>query len=313
MKNLIQILTGCIFFLFAGCSPAKLQLTITETQSLANIPSGSGLQKAGTGYYVVGDDAPFLYCLDSSFKVTSKIPLVDTLSFAAGRMEKSEKPDFEAMEQVGENELVIFGSGSKSPQRDLFVRVLLEDSPRVEKHSLTPFYRQLKSLPAFKDSELNIEAVAHHNGQLFLFNRNPALLVRFNYSTFLNYLKGTAPLPALHVTPFSLPKIRGVEAGFSGATILPAESKIIFTATAEATQNAYADGEIRGSIVGLINLTDGAVAATFEYTLISTEGNPLKVESVTVEEVPAGREAKLVFVTDDDRGNSVILKGVLNW
>ena len=290
-----------------------MQLTVTETRPLANIPSGSGLQKAGNNYYVIGDDAPFLYCLDSSFKVTSKIPLLDTLPFAAGRILKGEKPDFEAVELIGENEIVIFGSGSKSPQRDLFIRVLLADSPRVERYSLTAFYKHLKGLPAFQNSELNIEAAAHHNNQLFLFNRKPGILIRLEYSAFLNYLKGNAPLPELQVTPFSLPKIGGVESGFSGATVLPAESKIIFTATAEATTNAYDDGEILGSIVGLINLTNGAIANTFEYTLISTEGNPLKVESVTVEEVLAGRKAKLVFVTDDDRGNSVILKGVLSW
>ena len=290
-----------------------MQLTVTDMLLLENIPSGSGLQKAGTGYYLVGDDAPFLFCLDSSFKVTARIPLLDTLPFAAGRIQKGEKPDFEAMEMIGENEFVIFGSGSKSPQRDLFVRVLLEDLPRVERHSLTPFYRQLKSLPAFKNSELNMEAVAHHNNQLFLFNRNPALLVRFDYNAFLNYLQGAAPLPELYVTPFSLPKIGGVEAGFSGATLLPAESKIIFTATAEATQNAYDDGEIMGSLVGLINLTDGEPAGTFTYTLIPNTGAALKVESVTLAEAAAGRKAQLVFVTDDDQGNSVILKGVLSW
>ena len=290
-----------------------MQLTITDTLLLENLPSGSGLQKAGATYYIVGDDAPFLFCLDSSFKVTFKIPLLDTPLFSAGRIQKSEKPDFEAMEWVGKNELVIFGSGSKSPQRDLFIRVLLEDSHRVERHSLTPFYKQLKSLPAFQNSELNIEAVAHHNNQLFLFNRKPALLVRFNYSTFLNYLKGIAPLPELYVTPFSLPKIGGVEAGFSGATILPADSKIIFTATAEATQNAYDDGEIMGSLVGLIDLQNGEPARTFTYTLIPSTGAALKVESVTVAEAFAGRKAQLVFVTDDDRGNSVILKGLLHW
>lgn len=302
-----------LFLIITVCRPKEMQLTITDTLLLENIPSGSGLQKAGAGYYIVGDDAAFLFCLDSNFKVTAKILLLDTLPFAAGRIQKGEKPDFEAMERISENELLIFGSGSKSPQRDLLVRVLLEDSPRVERHSLIPFYSQLKSLPEFQNSELNIEAVAHHNNQLFLFNRKPGIIVRFDYSAFLNYLKGAAPLPELHMTPFSLPKIGGVEAGFSGATILPANSKIIFTATAEATQNAYDDGEIMGSLVGLINLTNGEPAATCTYTLIPSTGAALKVESVTVAEASAGRKAQLIFVTDDDQGNSVILKGLLRW
>ncbi len=296
-----------------GCNPHKMHLTITDTLPVEGIPSGSGLQKWGTNYYIVGDDAPFLFCLDRTFKITSKIPLLDTLPFSAGRIQKSEKPDFEAMEWIDGKELVVFGSGSKSPQRDLFLRVLPGDSPQVEKYALTNFYRHLKGLPALKDAELNIEAVAYHNNQLFLFNRKPGAIICFEYSAFLNYLKGISPLPKLQVTPFSLPKIGGTEAGFSGATVLKSVSKIIFTATAEATRNAYDDGEIKGSLVGLMDLKNGGVGNTFSYALIPNTGAALKVESVTVAEETAGNSAKLVFVTDDDRGHSVILKGVLRW
>jgi hypothetical protein len=300
-----------LLLIITGCSPKKMHLTITDTLLLENVPSGSGLQKWGAHYYIVGDDAPFLFCLDSTFKVTSKIPLSDTASFSAGRIQKSEKPDFESLELIDGKEIVVFGSGSKSPQRDLFVRVLLGDSPQVEQYALTAFYNHLKGLPLFKGAELNIEATAYHNNQLFLFNRGKNLIIQLEYSAFLNYLKGASPLPQLSVKAFSLPTIRGIEAGFSGATIGNTGSKIIFTATVEATGNAYDDGEILGSFVGLLDLTNGEVADTFEYTPIPITGTALKVESVTVVAEGTSGETSLVFVTDDDRGNSIILKGLL--
>lgn len=290
-----------------------MKITILDTKELENVPSGSGLAKSKDIYYVIGDDSPYLFALNSAFEVISKTELLDNYNLSKGRIKKSEKPDFETLEMIDEDEMVIFGSGSKSPQRDIFIRVLLKDSLQIQQYEISNFYNELRNLPIFQDSELNIEATAYYNKNLFLFNRKKNLIISFKYQDFLNYINKISGIPEMKISSYSLPKINGIESGFSGATILKTSSKIIFTATVEDTNNAYDDGEILGSFVGLIDLTDNTFSNTFEYCEIPYEGTKLKVESVTVEEEITNKKAKLVFVTDDDKGSSIILKTLLEF
>lgn len=110
-----------------------------------------------------------------------------------------------------------------------------------------------------------------------------------------------------------MPKIKGIEAGFSGATTLKGQSKIIFTASVEDTDHAYDDGKILGSFIGIVDIKENNISKSFDYCQIPNDGAPLKIESVGVEkEISTGR-TKVVLITDDDKGNSVILKSILIW
>ncbi|MDI1321855.1 MAG: hypothetical protein PSV36_03850 [Algoriphagus sp.] len=289
-----------------------MTLTIVDEIQLEKIPSGSGIIRSGDNYYVVGDDSPFLYALNRDFKTISKTPLLEPGEFSE-RILKSEKPDFEGMELIYKNEIVVFGSGSKSPQRNIFLRILLNDSLKIEKYDISDFYNKLIQLPLFKDSELNIEATAFRDNQLFLFNRKPNLIIRFEYKDFLAYLSDGIDFPRPEIRHFSLPKINGIEAGFSGATALMNEPKIIFTASVENNQNAYKDGEILGSLIGILDIADNTISESFEYCPIPNAGANLKVESVTVEKEISSGETKVVLISDDDQGNSTLLTGLLLW
>ncbi|EGV43231.1 hypothetical protein BZARG_2911 [Bizionia argentinensis JUB59] len=217
------------------------------------------------------------------------------------------------MEMIGNNELVVFGSGSKSPERDVFVHILLKDDLIIEKYNISGFYSNLKKLNIFHDSELNIEATAFRDKQIFLFNRKKNLVLTFNYLILLAYLKGEASFPIPYIQQFSLPKINGIEAGFSGATVLKNESKIIFTVSVENTNNAYKDGEILGSFIGMINITDNTVSPVINFCPIPNMEENLKVESVTVQEEVSIGKTKLILITDDDLGNSILLESILLW
>ena len=289
-----------------------MTLTIVDEIQLEKITSGSGIIKSGEIYYVVGDDSPYLYSLNRDFKTISKTPLLDPADFSE-RILKSEKPDFEAMELIDENEIVVFGSGSKSPQRNVFLRILLEEPLKIEKYDISDFYNKLIQLPIFKDSELNIEATAFRNNQLFLFNRRPNLIIRFEYKDFLAYLSDGIDFPQPEIRQFSLPEINEIEAGFSGATALMDEPKIIFTASVENNQNAYEDGEILGSLIGIVDISDNTISESFEYCQIPNAGANLKIESVTVEKEISSGETKVVLISDDDQGNSTLLTGLLLW
>lgn len=167
-----------------------MKITLFNHLQLDEIPSGSGIAKCGNDYYVIGDDSPFLYKLDENLKIIAKTLISDAIPTEGNRIIKSEKPDFETLELINENELVVFGSGSKSPQRDVFVRVFLNDPLLIEKYDLSEFYNQLRNLPLFQNSELNIEATAYHEDQLYLFNRRKNLILKFAYQQFLKFLKG---------------------------------------------------------------------------------------------------------------------------
>lgn len=297
----------------SACVCETMKITISEKINLTNVPSGSGIIKVNDSYYAIGDDTPFLFRMNNSFGVEERIPLQNIDNFTGERIIKSEKADFEALEMISEKEFVIFGSGSKSPQRDVFIQVLMQDPIKIETYASTGFYNSLKSLKIFSDSELNIEAVAFRNGHIFLFNRKKNIVLNFAYEELLSYLKGTASFPQPEITQYNLPKINGIEAGFSGATTLKNQAKIIFTASVENTDNAYDDGEILGSFIGTIDLADNNVSPEIQYCQIPETKAHLKVESVTIDKEISLSKTKVVLITDNDKGNSVILKAVLSW
>lgn len=295
------------------CNTDLMHITILDKIKLEHIPSGSGILKTDSGYYVIGDDSPFLFSLDREFQVTSKTPLVQTPALSDGRIPKAEKPDLESLERIGQNEMVMFGSGSKSPQRDVFIHILLNDSIHIEKYEVSAFYKTLKSLPVFSNSELNIEATAFHNDQLFLFNRKKNLVIQLVYTDFLNFLNGKSDFPQLAIREYSLPRINGIEAGFSGATTLKHQSKIMFTASVEDTDNAYNDGDILGSFIGIIDISGKNISESFDFCQIPNDGGTQKVESVCIEKEISNTKTAVILITDDDKGNSVLLKSVLTW
>jgi len=290
-----------------------MQFNLTKHIELKGIPSGSGIAISKGKYYVVGDDSPYLFVLDTTFELVEKIPLQDTTLLVGNRIPKPLKADYEALEMISESELVVFGSGSKSPQRDVFIRVLLTDTPTIETYNLTTFYHHLKGLEVFAGSELNIEAVAFNNEVLYLFNRNKNIVLSFIYNEFLSYLNGDSILPAIEARHITLPTIKGIEAGFSGAAILKNENKILFIASVEDTNNAYDDGEILGSLIGIIDIANRFSKGVLEHCVVPKMDKELKVESIIVVKETNADKAEIVLITDNDKGTSLILKGVLQW
>lgn len=289
----------------------KMKVHIKETRNISDFPSGSGIAQKGEKFYAIGDDSPFLYVINNRFQVEEKITLfqVESSDFKGNRIKKKLKTDFETLEMISEKELVIFGSGSKSPQRDVFVRVMLGKENSIEKHAISAFYEHLKALPLLENSELNIEATAFADGFLYLFNRANNVVIRFDYQDFIAHLAG-GKLPKLESKRIILPKIQTYEVGFSGAVTLNS-SKIIFTASAEATDDAYNDGEIIGSLVGELDITDFQNIKITRYGLIPNKKQPLKVESVTLSPSKSTDRIEVVFITDDDNGNTELIRAVL--
>lgn len=288
-----------------------MKFEVTTAEILEEVPSASGIVKVSDSYYVAGDDSPFLFCYNHDFTETKKIRIFSTDKLKGDRITKKHKPDFEAMEKINDREIAIFGSGSKSPQRDFFIRVLLkEDDHEVKTNQISSFYKNLKKLDIFKGTEFNIEAAAAYKEQFFLFNRRKNLVIKFCYEDFVAHIENDAPQPEISVTEVKLPKINGIEAGFSGATAFPTGPFLIFTASVEDTDNAYDDGQVLGSFIGVLDIENFEIIGEMQRIPSPDEkGGEIKVESVAIDRIISEKEFELILTTDSDGGDSLIMRG----
>lgn len=285
-----------------------LKIELLSWQILKHVPSASGVVKFDENFYVIGDDSPFLFRIDSEFNLFSKTPIYTTENLRGNTIPKIDKPDFEAMEMINETELLVFGSGSKSPERNVCVLVKIGQEISYKEFDLSLFYGHLRNMEMMDSYELDIEGLAFTGDLLHLFNRGRNIIFSFSYKEFMAYCKTGKDFPIPKTSLFTLPEINGLEAGFSGATTFADKSYFIFTAAVEDAPNAYEDGDILGSFIGVIPIQEGKVSSDFLIKRIPNPGFPLKVESVIIDKVLSETQTDLVLVTDNDGAPSEILR-----
>lgn len=285
----------------------ELNIALLSWQTLECVPSASGIVKFKERYYVIGDDSPYLFHIDKNFKLISKAQIYSIEKLQGNTIPKIDKPDFEAMEMVSETEILIFGSGSKSPERDVCILVEIGMQTFYTKYDISLFYQHLRNLEIMKGFELDIEALAFDGNLVYLFNRGRNLIFSFSYKKFIDFCKTGTNFPVPKSTLYALPKINGLEAGFSGATIFEDKSYLIFTAAVENAPNAYDDGEILGSFIGVIPLENGMISDHFLIKQIPNPGFPLKVEGITIDRIISNTQTDFILVTDNDGKSSEIL------
>ncbi|CCN34697.1 conserved hypothetical protein [Vibrio nigripulchritudo SFn27] len=299
---------------------SSAELTVTVPKQNKEFPSASGIVYTEDMVYAVGDDSPWLYKIGLNFRIADKdlikhYPVQDN-----GRIVKKVKPDFEAMELLdinGKPSFVMLGSGSKAGVREWAFVVSQDKALRIER-SLEPLYAQLyRASRDFGVEELNIEGLAASNGTIFILNRgNGGSNVIFTVPTqqFEDYLTGkTDEIANLGVNKIQLPEVGGFEAGLSGATYWEQTDRLVFTASVEATGDAYNDGEILGSFVGSFPINQLESGTTLDLTKVakpvSIRGKQVitKVESVSLT-TSDQLAVKGVLASDNDDGTSEFFK-----
>lgn len=284
-----------------------MHIEILNWQIFKEVPSASGIVKFMNNFYLIGDDSPYLYCVDGNFNLISKKLIYSSEKLLDGLIPKFNKPDFEAMEMISENEMLIFGSGSKSPERDVCVWVrIVEQEIEFKNYDISKFYDYLRNLEFMHGYELDIEGLAVNSDVLFLMNRGNNVVFSIVLSEFLEYCRVGLDFPIPKIYHYSLPKIKSLRAGFSGATVF--RDNLIFTASVEDSPNAYEDGEIFGSFLGIIKIRDNSLLPEAILTQIPNPGFPLKIESVIVDNIISEKEVALILVTDNDGAPSQILR-----
>lgn len=147
-KYIFKLCSLVLICAVISCNIEEMNLELKEHRELEGIPSASGIEITENGVYIVGDNSPWLFKLDKNFQVVEKIKLFPDLNFSDSIIEKIHKPDLEALTKGNKDGsiLLAFGSGSKSPERDIVVEIDLITKINKE-FSLIDFYSHLELWP----------------------------------------------------------------------------------------------------------------------------------------------------------------------
>lgn len=250
----------------------KIALTKRRDLTLSAAPSpgrplhvsaASGLVHIGGFLYVVADDELHLGVFGAAGRAPGHLlRLFKGALPDSTKARKKRKPDLEALVLLPKSDahkhgaLLALGSGSKRHRRmgallDLDAQGAVRGKPEAV---------DLTALLAPLDDEfasLNIEGAVAQGGTFSLFQRANTkdadnAIVRFKLADVLKALRSgrTRALDIDSIERLDLGRIDGVALGFTDAAALPG-GDTIFTAVAEDSDDAYADGACVGAAIGL--------------------------------------------------------------
>ncbi|NTX64555.1 hypothetical protein HUA74_28295 [Myxococcus sp. CA051A] len=295
-------------------------LTLEAPESpgrIAHVSAASGLVRVGEWLYVVADDSLHL----ATFPARGDAPGRLARLFAGELPEetqarKAAKPDLEVLCALGpfagapHGALLALPSGSSSVRmRGAVLPLSAEGALAGEARTVdcSALYQQIGR----ELGSLNIEGAAMVGSRLRLLQRGNGdagvdALVDLDRERALRGIEVGALGPEVlrTIRRWDLGHADGVRLSFTDASPLP-DGRLVFTATAEDTRNAYADGPVAGSAVGLL----------------APDGTPLFLDSVDAKVKLEGVDARveggrvhllLVADADDPTVAAPLLEAVLD-
>ncbi|HEY0024921.1 MAG TPA: hypothetical protein VGB24_18550 [Longimicrobium sp.] len=276
----------------------------------AHVRAGSGVARIGGMLAVVQDDSNFIALVDPECYAARSLTLPPgeggVRLFGTDRGNKQFKLDLEACVTLpgpGGEMLVAFGSGS-TPMRERIVLVRgIPQAPSVEVRDASAFYALLRGAHEFSGSEMNVEGAAWRHGRLLLFNRGNGTAMEgrdpvdatceVDWTRLrAHLLDADAPPPAPErITRYELGGIDGWRLTFTDASVIG--DALLFAAAAEASPNAYDDGPVAGSALGVIDGTGARWAVIDDASGGRFDG---KVEGIA----PGSRPGTVLVVIDRD-------------
>lgn len=294
------------------------------TDRPAHVRAASGIARVGGRIVVAQDDANFLALVDPRTGLADSVLLPagpgGRRQFDDSRGNKRHKLDLESITVLpvrdGEADgglVAAFGSGS-SPERERAVLwdPAAPDAVRVVR--LPHLYALLRNAPEFAGAELNVEGIIVVGGVARLFGRGNGAArdghdpvnatCELPLDALLAHLADPSrPAPAPErVVQFDLGRLDDCPIGFTDAVVVedaaPAATRVLYTGSAEDSPDATRDGDVTGSVIGVIETQGGSTRARQTRVLDET-GAPVreKIEGIAL----GDRSSRLLVVVDQDR------------
>ena len=227
------------------------------------LTAASGLVRLGRRHYIVADDEQHLGVFDpATAGPVQLVRLFDGDLPESAKKRKRKKADLESLlllpplPRCPGGALLALGSGSRPNRRrgallglDA-VGALLGPARVID---LEPLLEPLGK----RFAEVNIEGALISGDDLMLLQRGnkggPNATIRYAWPELQPWLLGEAdePPPPREVRRHDLGEVDGVPYGFTDGTAL-ADGGWLFSAVAEATDNAFDDGACSGAAIGIV-------------------------------------------------------------
>jgi hypothetical protein len=269
----------------------------------SHLSSASGLVCTHGRAYVIADDEQHLGVFDGLQSPGRLVRLLEGELPNDKKDRKRAKADFEVLLALPASAarphgaLLALGSGSR-PNRERGVVMALgaHGAPvgPATTLDLAPWYASLHR----RFDELNIEGGLHVGDCLLLLQRGHQgaavnASVHFDFGEVMDWIDGRRAMPPDPVAEhrFALGDAGGVPFCFTDGASLP-DGRWLFTAVAEATDDAYADGPCAAAAVGLVD-REGRLQS------MRTLSPPHKVEGLAARLANGAIELCLVSDADD--------------
>lgn len=299
-------------FYLSACKPSD-EPVLLGMKSLNDYPSGSGLAFYREKIYLMGDDASYLFVSDTSFKQTQAISFFVT---DEKRIPKNVKKDPEAATILRGSSPLLFVIGSGSNERLRNFCWILDLATNAKRElTLDTFYNRLLAAGI---RELNIEGIATLPSGLVLASRgNKSYLKNHLIFTSHNFWKNQSEAP-ISIATIGVTADTSLFSGVSGLEYSRTSDKLLLTISTENTYNPMDDGAIGKSYLWIVNDISSKTGYSginptviLDLENIDARFKKQKIESVCIIS-DTKKDAELVFVSDDDKGGSVLFKVRMN-
>ncbi|WP_257462132.1 DUF6929 family protein [Archangium lipolyticum] len=244
----------------------KLTLQSPETPGgTAHVSAASGLVRAGNWLHVVADDSLFLATFPREGEAPGQLSRLFPGELPLEpKARKALKPDLEALCLLGSLDGAPHGALLAVPSGSTSVRMKGALVPLAEDGSIGGPAREVDFTSVYAQltrelGPLNVEGAAVAGVRLRLLNRGNGdqgtdAVVDLDAGRVLRTLGAGEPLQpdvVRTVRRWELGRAGNVRLSFTDASPLP-DGRLVFTAAAEDTRDAYADGAVMGSAVGVL-------------------------------------------------------------
>jgi len=294
-----------------GSFSGGYRFRLSQSQRLADYPSGSAITFYDHQFWIVGDDAPSVLVTDDHFR---KIRTVQVENHPEPRIPKPIKPDYECSALISDHRrpsLLIVGSASTDQRKKIILLPLTNHERQIERFDSSAFISRLLRLGI---GEVNLEGVTMVGDLVVLVNRGN---LGYPHNHFIVTDSGfwkhqeTAPIRIIPAGTFA-----GVT-GFSGISdlfYLPQRDLLLLSYSSEQTTNVYDDGAIGVSYLGWIGsfrtrmTSDSWVPdAMMSLPEIDPAFRGQKIEGLCAEINPEGN-LLVQLVSDNDTGDTGVFE-----